>query len=113
LAAKLWIDETSETIASGMSGSPVLDAGGAAIGVVSRSSGDRNLGLHHQGMSPRLIAHLPGWLVVSLGASKAFADETKRTRAYYRRQSEEMKARRKLTSARLVEAVRLKTARNI
>jgi hypothetical protein len=48
----LWIDAT-EPIRSGMSGSPVIAPGGAAIGVVSTGTAS----------NPELAAHLPGWIL--------------------------------------------------
>jgi hypothetical protein len=75
LGGRLWIDETSEPIVGGMSGSPILDQDGAAIGIVSQSSGGPDLEQHQKGMSPRLLAHLPGWLLVNLGAAKALDAE--------------------------------------
>jgi hypothetical protein len=84
LGDRLWIDETSAPITAGMSGSPVLDAHGDAIGVVSQSAGGRDLGQHQQGMSPRLIAHLPGWLLVSLGAAAQLVAEETFVRSCFR-----------------------------
>jgi hypothetical protein len=82
LGGCLWIDETSEPIAGGMSGSPVLDKGGAAIGLISQSS--ITAGKEIGGMSPRLLAHLPGWLLVSLGAVSALNAERRFARDHYR-----------------------------
>jgi hypothetical protein len=48
---------------SGMSGSPLLDARGRAIGVVTASNPDDLAGPH--GPQPILFDHLPGWLLRS------------------------------------------------
>jgi hypothetical protein len=62
----LWIADVTQPIQGGMSGSPVLLAEGAAIGVVCTSesalSGDRE-----GGPNPELLAALPGWLLRNLG----------------------------------------------
>jgi hypothetical protein len=81
LGGRLWIDETSEPILGGMSGSPVLDKDGAAIGIVSQSSiaGDISTG----GTSPA-DPHLPGWLLVSLDAVSALNAERRFTRQFIR-----------------------------
>jgi hypothetical protein len=63
LGDRLWLENASEPIVGGMSGSPVLDETGAAIGIVSQSSVGRDLGQHHQGMSPR-AARPPARLAV-------------------------------------------------
>jgi hypothetical protein len=47
----VWIDD-HKMIKSGMSGSPIVDADGAAVGVVSTGM-----------LNPRLSADLPGWLL--------------------------------------------------
>jgi hypothetical protein len=52
----LWIDNPAEPIQGGMSGSPILTANGAAIGVVCTR--DQNGG----GPNPALFAELPAWL---------------------------------------------------
>jgi S1-C subfamily serine protease len=83
LGGRLWIDETSKPIIGGMSGSPVLDKDGAAIGIVSQSS--ITDGIDSGGMSPRLIAHLPGGLLVSLRAVNALNAERRFTRDQFRR----------------------------
>jgi hypothetical protein len=53
----LWIMEGEEKIVGGMSGSPILNQNGAAIGVV----------VTNQGPHPRLASHLPGRLLGELG----------------------------------------------
>lgn len=55
----LWIEGAAEPIRGGMSGSPVIAPGGAAIGVVSTSDGGGRQG----GPNPELAAHLPGWVL--------------------------------------------------
>jgi hypothetical protein len=52
----LGIKDAAEPIASGMSGSPILDTDGAALGLVS--SDEKN---------PRLACHLPGWALTEFG----------------------------------------------
>jgi S1-C subfamily serine protease len=47
----IWIEDNT-MIKSGMSGSPIVDADGAAVGVVSTGI-----------LNPRLSADLPGWLL--------------------------------------------------
>jgi hypothetical protein len=78
----LWIEATDE-IAGGMSGSPVLSRAGAAIGIVSQSTGSLNRDTN--GISPRLITHLPAWLLLELGASGLLTTARRELRAYHRR----------------------------
>jgi hypothetical protein len=54
----LWISGANGGIASGMSGSPILNAAGRAIGVLCCSR-DSSGG----GPNPNLSAHLPAWLL--------------------------------------------------
>jgi hypothetical protein len=64
----LYISNTQQPIADGMSGSPVISDDGAAIGIVAlgsstplaSSSGCEN---HYGSPNPRLIRDLPGWLL--------------------------------------------------
>lgn len=59
------IDNASEGIHGGMSGSPIIDSQGKAIGIVSISGGTEQL--HSQGgPEPSLVANLPGWLLREL-----------------------------------------------
>jgi hypothetical protein len=63
-----WISKAEHPIEGGMSGSPILNAEGAAIGVVVCSStiwGEANP-YTSGGPNPRLDAHLPGWLLRQL-----------------------------------------------
>jgi hypothetical protein len=78
LGRSLLIDNATGKIVPGMSGSPILSREGAAIGVVSHSARpdaeafDGNEGMvpvDEYDPAPRLIANLPGWLLVDLGAS--------------------------------------------
>ena len=46
----MWLEEASGLIQSGMSGSPIVDDNGAAIGVVC---------LSERAPNPRLVHHLP------------------------------------------------------
>lgn len=58
----LWVSGAERNIVGGMSGSPILADDGSAIGVVCTSSiGDSEASEH--GPNPRLVSHLPGWLL--------------------------------------------------
>lgn len=48
----LWIEEKAQAFAGGMSGSPIVDLDGAAVGVLCSS-----------GANPLLVRQLPGWLL--------------------------------------------------
>ncbi len=64
----LWIDDAQCSIDGGMSGSPILNEDGLAIGVVCTSSGGPNLENHTAGgPNPCLTHHLPGWVLRALG----------------------------------------------
>jgi hypothetical protein len=80
----LWVEAVRAGIVDGMSGSPVLDRAGMAIGIVSRSKGTR------EGRSPRLVAHLPGWLLITLGAAGTLATPGRDTYAYRRQSAAEI-----------------------
>ncbi len=59
----LWISHAAEPIMGGMSGSPILDADGATIGVICSSSGAKD-GPHNEGgPNAKLTGSLPGWLL--------------------------------------------------
>jgi hypothetical protein len=78
-----WIiDLLRKNIEDGMSGSPVLDEAGAAIGLVARDVGEA-------GVSPRLLAHLSGRFLVILGAAKAVSAEQRFAREYLRDRQDE------------------------
>lgn len=62
----LWIENLAEPIVGGMSGSPVLDQNGLAIGLVSESAAQD--GIVGGGSAPRLVVHLPGQFLINLGA---------------------------------------------
>jgi hypothetical protein len=62
----LWVFNEVEEIVGGMSGSPIVDNKGAAIGIVCLSCSTEN-GM--QGPNPRLTHHLPAWLLRELGLS--------------------------------------------
>jgi hypothetical protein len=79
----LWVETVRDGIGDGMSGSPVLDRGGMAIGIVSRSNGTR------EGRSPRLVA-LPGWLLIKLGADVRLATPGRDTYACRRQSATEI-----------------------
>lgn len=69
----LWIENAAAPIMGGMSGSPILDADGGAIGVLCASAGTGNVAHTEGGPNPRLSESLPGWLLRQL----AEADATK------------------------------------
>ncbi len=60
----LIIGDGGENIKSGMSGSPIINIDGAAIGLVS--TGDRTLNMH-----PSLMDCLPPWLLCELDVRKS------------------------------------------
>jgi hypothetical protein len=72
----LWIANASEAILGGMSGSPILDPGGNAIGIVNVSDGfktddGREMGRPREGgPNALLIACLPGWLLLELAEER-------------------------------------------
>ncbi|MGH7032932.1 MAG: S1 family peptidase [Stellaceae bacterium] len=53
----LWIGDKAQAFAGGMSGSPIADADGAAVGVLCTT-----------GANPILVQHLPRWLLDEIGA---------------------------------------------
>jgi hypothetical protein len=63
--APLWLSNAAEGIKGGMSGSPIISAEGAAIGIVccAMSGGDGDDEHTEGGPNPRLVHHLPGWLL--------------------------------------------------
>ncbi len=62
----LWIAGAVAPIRGGMSGSPIMSPEGAAIGVVCNSSGG-SFDHHGGGPNPELAAHLPAWILPTLG----------------------------------------------
>lgn len=64
LGMDLILSQTSQPIRGGMSGSPIVQRG-AAVGLVSNSHGGRDHERHHEGYEPRLVRHLPGWLLAA------------------------------------------------
>jgi hypothetical protein len=69
----LWVSDASEAILGGMSGSPILNGDGVAIGVISCSSG-KDSDVHIEGgPNPRLIHHLPIWLEQELRSESSRA----------------------------------------
>lgn len=60
--AALWLD-ASEEIAGGMSGSPILNDRGAAIGVVCAAYASTGDAFTDSGPNPRLAHSLPGWML--------------------------------------------------
>jgi hypothetical protein len=84
----LGIDCATDGIAAGMSGSPILNHAGAAIGVIARAFGSPKQhaeGMAPIGMAPRLIANLPGWFLLKLGASNTLSTARRELRAFRRR----------------------------
>jgi hypothetical protein len=59
----LWIEDASKGIVGGMSGSPILNAQGVAIGMVSCSGGKPDEIPTAGGPQPRLCYDLPAWFV--------------------------------------------------
>ena len=55
----------AEAIVGGVSGSPVLDQAGAAIGIVTNSSEDSD---RRDGTAPQLVLSLPGQFLIDLVA---------------------------------------------
>jgi hypothetical protein len=55
--AGLWLSNNAQPIEPGISGSPILNESGCAIGIVCTGS---TVGLH--GPNPRLLYHLPAWV---------------------------------------------------
>jgi hypothetical protein len=70
----LWLTCPSGKIAGGMSGSPVISANGAAVGIVCCEAFGSIESQRH-GPTPSLIRNLPGWLL-----SEIRDEERKRTR---------------------------------
>ena len=64
----LMIREGADSIKSGMSGSPIIDINGAAIGLVSTGGASMN-------MNPSLMDCLPPWLLRELDASERAIQE--------------------------------------
>jgi hypothetical protein len=68
-SSRLWVEDAAEPIRGGMSGSPILDLDGRAIGVVCIGAGDvtedgRTIGEPHKGgPNPKLVDASPGWLL--------------------------------------------------
>lgn len=63
----LWLFEANDGIRGGMSGSPVRDEDGRAIGVVSAGGGSGAEDLDTEGgPNPALTRDLPGWLLYEL-----------------------------------------------
>ena len=61
----LWIKEAKLGIVGGMSGSPIVNDKGSAVGVLGMSSGSADTTLHTEGgPEPRLTHCLPGWVLL-------------------------------------------------
>lgn len=61
----LWIEDATDGIYAGMSGSPILATDGSAIGIVSNSRAAPNT-MSTAGASPSFMGSLPNWLVRQL-----------------------------------------------
>lgn len=59
----IWLFETDEAIAGGMSGSPIVLEHGVAIGVMVTSTESESRPKFEGGPQPNLMANLPGWLL--------------------------------------------------
>ncbi|MGQ0445940.1 MAG: hypothetical protein ACT4O2_12650 [Beijerinckiaceae bacterium] len=57
----MWLNLPAGKIVAGMSGSPVISATGAAVGVVCNSSESQAATVHLHGPQPALLQNLPGW----------------------------------------------------
>jgi hypothetical protein len=57
----LWLSKLNAPVVGGMSGSPIL-MDGSAVGVLVASNETAN----DSGPNPRLVSHLPGWLLAEL-----------------------------------------------
>jgi hypothetical protein len=63
-AGPLWLNGAK--IEGGMSGSPILSAGGDAVGVVASGGEVDGIQTGPQGPQPRLMSDLPSWLIRAL-----------------------------------------------
>jgi hypothetical protein len=70
---RLLLENLPKPIVVGMSGSPVRDEAGMAIGLISQARGD-------EGNAPLLIACLPGHLLIRLGLVQALKAEERFTK---------------------------------
>jgi hypothetical protein len=59
----LWLSDLEGRIVGGMSGSPVISAAGAAIGIVCVSAESSSGQSMHHGPNPSLTRNLPGWFL--------------------------------------------------
>ena len=62
----LWIREATSGIFGGMSGSPIVNDEGSAIGVTCNSGGSNGTLNIEGGPEPRLTHSLPGWVLLKL-----------------------------------------------
>jgi hypothetical protein len=66
----LWVENTDSPILGGMSGSPIVDPAGRAIGLVSVSGGADKTEHTETGPNPLLAARLPAWLTKRATANR-------------------------------------------
>jgi hypothetical protein len=77
----LWVEDAAEPIRGGMSGSPILDNHGRAIGMVCTAGGivtedGRTIGeVNGGGPNPKLVDVLPAWLVRRLIEKPGIAED--------------------------------------
>ena len=81
IGGPLWIEKGAAGIVGGMSGSPVLDLASRAIGIVSQSGGTVETA-PTSGTAPRLVASLPGRLLVKFAAVELLVEAHKSEQAY-------------------------------
>jgi hypothetical protein len=63
----LFVDGAVAGIYAGMSGSPIVNDAGQAVGIVSGSGGrPEEVEVHTEGANPHLASSLPGWLLDEL-----------------------------------------------
>lgn len=85
----LLIENATEGIMGGMSGSPVLDSVGAAIGIVSQSGGTQER--HTEGLAPRLALGLPGWVLIEIGAVGLLTAAHRALRTHWRQMQQHVR----------------------
>jgi hypothetical protein len=81
LGGPLWIENLAEPIVGGMSGSPIVDQAGVAIGLISQSL--ESNGAFGGGPGPRLLTRLLGEFLISLRAIDALNAENRQAQTRY------------------------------